>query len=61
MYQVSLKSEGICPLFVITWPGITLYKSLQIFFPVLVIEYKSSVHYNGAGLWDSPGVSSTWH
>ena len=23
MYQVSLKSEGVCPFFVITWPGIT--------------------------------------
>ena len=23
MYQVSLKSEGVRPLFVITWPGIT--------------------------------------
>ena len=24
MYQVSLKSEGVRPFFVITWPGITL-------------------------------------
>ena len=23
MYQVSLKSEGVRPFFVITWPGIT--------------------------------------
>ena len=23
MYQVSLKSEGVHPFFVITWPGIT--------------------------------------
>ena len=25
MYQVSLKSEGVRPFFVITWPGITRY------------------------------------
>ena len=30
MYQVSLKSEGGRPFFVITWPGITLYSSLEI-------------------------------
>ena len=24
MYQVLLKSEGVRPFFVITWPGITL-------------------------------------
>jgi len=26
MYQVSLKSEGVRPFFVITWPGITLVR-----------------------------------
>ena len=31
MYQVSLKSEGVRPFFVITWPGIThdLYSQLD--------------------------------
>ena len=30
MYQVSLKSEGGRPFFVITWPGITLLLSVDL-------------------------------
>ena len=42
MYQVSLKSEGVHPFFVITWPGIT---------PMLVLHFstKECPVKNGAG------------
>jgi len=30
MYQVSLKSEGVRPFFMITWPGITQMQTLDI-------------------------------
>ena len=35
MYQVSLKSEGGRPFFVITWPGITHLQNPEIWFSLL--------------------------
>jgi len=37
MYQVLLKSDGVRPFFVITWPGIT-HKPVHIILSLLLIS-----------------------
>ena len=45
MYQVSLKSEGVRPFFVIAWPGITHEKNdHNVLFVLFFFFCKFSVH-----------------
>ena len=50
MYQVSLKSEGGRPFFVITWPGITRLQLLHI---VYIIRFNNtcSVYWRSILAW----------
>ena len=55
MYQVSLKSEGGRPFFVITWPGITQDRKWQSFWKKTMssMGWESNLHHQCLRLRDT--------